>query len=71
MIHPATRDTHGPRRKVVGMKDYFDHAGRRYDQEVLECGHPGEVMFQWKRPGKWRHCWPCRWQELQAEREEG
>jgi len=68
-IQPARYETHGPVRKVVGVKDYFNWAGTRFDQEVLECGHDeGRVLREFQKPARSRRCWRCRWLDIQEEK---
>jgi len=54
-------------RKVVGVKDYTSAYGNHYDHEVLECGHDGEVLTQYRKLGKRRRCWPCHWLVLKEQ----
>lgn len=66
-IQHATTETHGPMRKVVGVKDYTSAHGNHFDHEVLECGHDGEVLTQYRKLGKRRRCWLCQWLKLKEE----
>lgn len=71
---PATTETHGPFRKVVGTVTryastfevtelhpkgrFIDDPSRPFEVEVLECGHPGSRVG-WE-PAKKRRCGQCR-----------
>ncbi len=72
---PATNESAGPFRKVVGTKDrtttYPDVAGREpyvktYQVEMLECGHTGPILSPCGAK-KRRRCWRCGYAVEQAD----